>query len=137
MLLSILIAAAVSPSEHTVFTCRISERVAMVVREGSNLAYRSVRRGGLELQIPGGSYAQEGFSGGGELQAIFRNGPWTYVVYERTIRTNFTGPNTPSFEAGTDVLRRGRVVARRHCDDAKAQFAEQLDGAPKTSFVEH
>ena len=137
MFLPILITAAVSPSEHTVFTCRIGDRVAMVVREGSNLAYRSIRRGGLELQIPDGSYAREGFSGGGELQAIFKNGPWTYVVFERTIRTNFTGPNTPSFEAGVDVLRPGRVVARRRCDDAETQFAEQLDGAPKAPFVEH
>lgn len=57
MFLPILIAAAVSPSEHTVFTCRIGDRVAMVVREGSNLAYRSVRRGGLELQIRMGAFS--------------------------------------------------------------------------------
>lgn len=137
VLLLTLIAAAVSPPEQTVFVCRIGDRTASVVRSGANLVYRSVRRGGLELQVPDGSYAQEGFSGGGELQAIFRNGPWTYLVYERTVRTSFHGANDSSFEAGVDVLRRGRVVARWRCDDEDTQFIDRLTGIPQEAFVEH
>jgi hypothetical protein len=137
MLLLALIAAAVSPPERTVFTCRIGDRTASVVRDGANMAYRSFRRGGLELQLPGGRYAQQGFSGGGELQAIFRNGPWTYVVYQRTIRTGFDGTNDPSFDAGVDVLRQGRVIARRLCDDVGAQFDDPLNGIPHGAFIEH
>jgi len=136
-LLLLLTAAAGSPPERTVFACQIGDRTATVLREGSNLVYRSERRGGVELQLPDGRAAQESFSGGGELQATFRNGPWTYIVYERTIRTNFSGPNHPRFEAGIDVLRRSRVVSRRHCDDADSQFSEQLADVPTGTFIEH
>jgi hypothetical protein len=137
MLLALLIAAAASPSDQTVFACRIGAQTATVVRAGSSLVYRSVRRGRVELEVPHGRYAQEGFSGGGELQAAFRNGPWTYVVYERTVRTGFHGTNDPSFEAGVDVLRGGRVVSRGRCADSHAQFTEQLAGAVEGPFVEH
>ncbi|MBB3694913.1 hypothetical protein [Sphingomonas sp. BK580] len=137
ILLALLIAAAASPSDRTVFACRMGDRTAAVVRIGSNLIYRSVRRGRVELEVPHGRYAQEGFSGGGELQAAFRNGPWTYVVYERTVRTSFHGTNDPSFEAGVDVLRGGRVVARQRCTDGSSQFTGQLAGIPEGGFIEH
>ncbi|MBB3349930.1 hypothetical protein [Sphingomonas sp. BK069] len=137
VLLALLIAAAASPSDRTVFACRMGDRTAAVVRIGSNLVYRSVRRGRVELEVYHGRYAQEGFSGGGELQAAFRNGPWTYVVYERTVKTGFHGTNDPSFEAGVDVLRGGRVVSRGRCADRHAQFTEQLTGAVEEPFIEH
>lgn len=137
LFLPLLLAAAVSTPEQAVFTCAIGDRTAMVAQRGPALVYRSLRRGKLELEIAGGRSAQEGFSGGGELQAIFRSGPWTYVVYERTVRTSFTGANDPDFEAGVAVLRGGRVISRRHCDEGRAQFTHQLDGTPKAPFVEH
>lgn len=137
MLFALLIAAAASPSERTVFACRIGARTATVVRDGSKLVYRSIRRGRVELQVAHGRYAQEGFSGGGELQAAFRNGPWTYVVYERTVRTSFHATNDPSFEAGVDVMRGGRVVFRGRCADSHTQFTEQLTSAMEGPFIEH
>lgn len=137
VLLALLIAAAASSSERTVFACRIGDRTGAVVRNEASLVYRSVRRGRVELQVPHGRYAQEGFSGGGELQAAFRNGPWTYVVYERTVRTSFHGTNDPSFEAGVDVLRGSRVVSRRRCADRRAQFTDRLTGVAKGPFIEH
>ena len=71
------------------------------------------------------------------MQAIFRSGPWTFVVYERTVRTSFTGANDPDFEAGVAVLRGGRVVSRQRWDDGQSQFTEQLDDAPNAFFIEH
>lgn len=137
MLLALLIAAAASPTERAVFACRMGDRTATVVRNGSKLVYRSTRRGRVELEVPHGRYAQEGFSGGGELQAAFRSGPWTYVVYERTVRTSFHGPSEPNFEAGVDVLRGIRVVSRGRCLEGRAQFAEQLTGVAEGPFIEH
>ena len=137
LFLPLLLATAVSTPEQAVFTCAIGDRTAMVAKRGSALVYRSLRRGKLELEIAGGRSAQEGFSGGGELQAIFRSGPWTYVVYERTVRTSFTGANDPEFEAGVAVLRGGHVVSRRRCDEGRAQFTQQLDGTLEAPFVEH
>lgn len=137
LFLPLLLAAVVSTSEQAVFTCTVGDRTAVVAQRGRTLVYRSLRRGKLELEILGGRSAREGFSGGGELQAIFESGPWTYVVYERTVRTSFTGANDPDFEAGVAVLRGGRVISRRHCDEGRAQFTQQLDGTPKAPFVEH
>jgi len=137
LFLPLLLAAVVSTPERVVFTCLIGDRTAVVAQRGRALVYRSLRRGKLELEIAGGRSAQEGFSGGGELQAIFRSGPWTYVVYERTVRTSFTGANDPEFEAGVAVLRGGHVVSRRRCDEGRAQFTQQLDGTLEAPFVEH
>jgi len=137
LFLPLLLAAVVSTPEQAVFTCTVGDRTAVVAQRGRALVYRSLRRGKLELEILGGRSAREGFSGGGELQAIFESGPWTYVVYERTVRTSFTGANDPNFEAGVAVLRGGRVISRRHCDEGRAQFTQQLDGTPKAPFVEH
>lgn len=137
VLLALLIAAAASPFEQTVFACRIGARTATVVRDGSKLVYRSTRRGRVKLEVPHGRYAQEGFSGGGELQAAFRSGPWTYVVYERTVRTSFHGTNDPNFEAGVDVLRGSRVVSRGRCLNGRAQFVQRLTDVAEGPFIEH
>ena len=137
MSLPLLLLAVISTLERTVFTCATGDRTAVVAQRGATLAYRSLRRGKLELEITGGRYAQEGFSGGGELQAIFRSGPWSYVVYERTVRTSFTGANDPDFDAGVAVLRGGRVISRRRCDEGSSQFTQRLNDAPRAPFVEH
>jgi hypothetical protein len=137
LFLPLLLAAVVPTPEQAVFTCTIGDRTAVVAQRGRALVYRSLRRRKLELEILGGRSAREGFSGGGELQAIFGSGPWTYVVYERTVRTGFTGANDPDFEAGVAVLRGGRVVSRRRCDDGRSQFTQQLDDARKAPFIEH
>lgn len=137
MFLALLVVATVPFQEQTVFRCGMRNRTTLVMRNGPNLIYRSLQRGRIELQIPGGTYAQEGFSGGGELQAIFRNGPWTYVVYERTVRTDFNGANSPSFEAGVDVLRNGRVVSRQRCNQTGTQFSAQLAGVHREALIEH
>lgn len=94
--------------------------------------------GRVELRVSGGHLHRTGYSGGGELQAVFRNGPWTYVVYERAIRTSFSGRSEPRFEAGVDVLRSDRTVSRRRCLDPGSQFEGGLpDVLPQDDFVEH
>jgi hypothetical protein len=136
---SVLPATSHGVAERTVFTCRSGAYVASVARLGDVLAYRSTHRGGLELQVSRrGGVSHMGYSGGGELQAAFVNGPWTYVVYQRTVRTSFSGTNDARFEAGVDVVRNGRVVSRRRCDVPSIQFDDAgLRGLPEAWFIEH
>jgi hypothetical protein len=138
MLLAPIALMAATGAEQTVFRCAVRGGAVVVVREGATLTYRPVRRGRVELRLSGGHLYRTGYSGGGELQAVFRNGPWTYVVYERTIRTSFSGRSEPRFEAGVDVLRSDRTVSRRRCLDAGSQFEGELpDVLPQDDFVEH
>jgi hypothetical protein len=100
--------------------------------------YRASAHGRVKLHMTRGHLARTGYSGGGELQAVFHNGAWTYVVYERTIRTGFAGRNAPSFTAGVDVLRNGAIVSRRSCRDSQAQFSgAAVTNLPERDFVEH
>jgi len=132
------VASRQSDVERVAFSCHAGDHVATVVRSGSVLAYRSMRRARLELQIVGGTIARTGYSGGGEVQVVFRNGPWTYVVYQRTLRTGFDGRNNPSFEAGVDVLRNSTVIGRRRCDHGDVQFDDRaISGLPEGQFVDH
>lgn len=126
------------PSERVAFTCRAGPRVVSVVRSGSTLAYRSTRGGAVEIQVSGGRMAERAYSGGGELQASFVNGPWTYVVYERVVRTGFGRTNDPRDEAGVDVLLRGHAASSRSCSDPETQFDHRTtDDLPRGTFVDH
>ena len=125
-------------SEQVIFSCRAGVHVATVVRNGGTLVYRSMSHGRVELQIADGRIASTGFSGGGEVQASFRNGAWTYVIYQRTTRTEFSGRNDAKGQAGVDALLRGRVVSGRGCDDQDVAFDEgALRGASIGPFVAH
>lgn len=142
LILATLVAAMPLPaaaSEKPVFSCRSGAHTVIVVRSGGVLTYRSMRGGGLEIQVmQNEGVSRMGYSGGGELQAAFRQGSWTYVVYQRTVRTSFIGRNDARFEAGVDVVRNDRVVSRRRCGDPSSQFDDAgLAGLPEAWFVEH
>lgn len=131
-------ASAPPPAEVAVFRCLSNASRITVLRDGGTLIYRVLRRGVLELQLSGGAFARTAYSGGGEIQAYFRNGDWTYVAYDRVVRTRFDGLNEPDFQTGVDVLRRGRVAARIRCSADDDGFVErQMDGLPQGTFVPH
>ena len=125
-------------SDQIAFRCRIGDDMISVRRSGSDLIYQVSAHGRVKLHVTRGYVAQTGYSGGGELQAVFQSGAWTYVVYERTIRTGFAGHNAPSFTAGVDVLRNGATVSRRSCRDSRTQFSSAaITNMPEGDFVEH
>ena len=125
-------------SGQIAFRCRIGGDLISVRRSGPDLSYQVSAHGRVKFHITRGYLARTGYSGGGELQAVFQNGAWTYLVYERTIRTGFARHNAPSFTAGVDVLRNGAIVSRRSCRDSRAQFSSTaITNLPEGDFVEH
>lgn len=137
-LVALVAISASAPAERIAYSCKAGDRTVQVIRIGDVLAYRSFRSGRLELQVPGGRTARAMYSGGGELQASFRNGPWIYVVYERTVRRGFGRHNDTVFEAGVDVVRGNRTVSRRSCDDSETEFdRRQIADLPDGEVVEH
>ena len=125
-------------SGQIAFRCRIGGDLISVRRSGPDLSYQVSAHGRVKFHITRGYLARTGYSGGGELQAVFQNGAWTYLVYERTIRTGFGGHNAPSFTAGVDVLRNGTTVSRRSCREARTQFSSAaITNMPEGNFVEH
>jgi len=125
-------------SEQIAFRCRIGGDLISVRRSGPDLIYQVSAHGRVKLHITRGYLARTGYSGGGELQAVFQNGAWTYLVYERTIRTGFAGHNAPIFTAGVDVLRNGATVSRLSCRDGRTQFSSAaITNLPESDFVEH
>lgn len=75
-----------------------------------------------ELVLPrgegqGAEWVTVPYSGGGEAQIAFSNGETSYIVFSRTVRTNFTAgePNNPEFTDGVAVVRGGDVLSQRLC----------------------
>lgn len=138
MLLALWIAGLAPPPHRTAFACDVGKATVVVVQDAGALAYRLVRGRRVEVEVTNGYVARTGFSGGGELQAVFRSDGWTYVVFQRTIRTGFSEANEPRFEAGVDVMRGERVVSHRRCRDGGSQFhGEILSGLREGAFIEH
>ena len=130
--------SSLNAADRAVFSCKAGPRLVQVVRSGSTLSYRSTRNGRLELQISGGVLARTGFSGGGEIQTTFRNRGWRYVVYDRIVRTGFSGNNAPEEQAGVDVFEGARLVTHVRCDDGGTQFSTTgLEGLVEGEFIDH
>ena len=70
-----------------------------------------------EMVLNGGRFANVPYSGGGESQIEFVNDATRYIVYSRTVRTNFEPgePNDPAFTDGVMVVRGGKVLSDRQC----------------------
>ncbi len=112
-------AAACTPPEKTLFTCSTGAREIVICASDGDAAYRSYRRGGLELQLVGARTARTVYSGGGGRQIIFENGPWRYVATQGTARTAFgrDGRHDPKDFANVAVIRGGTTVSILRCRD--------------------
>lgn len=119
--------------EETIFSCRTTggKRIAVCATGAGKVEYR-YSAGTPELVLEGGRFASVPYSGGGEAQIVFDNGPVRYVVFSRTIRTNFEAgePNYPAISDGVIVLRDDEMLAMSTCDDADA-MPVQYDAAEK------
>jgi hypothetical protein len=130
--------------ERIIFQCPIGRRIASVceISASQTAQYRFGQSGDIEFTYPkagaGLAWARTGYSGGGELQINFRNGAHRYILYSRTIRTNFgPGGNDPKSETGVAVLRGNKLLSDRRCNDPdKFAFVGDVEKAmPEGEFI--
>jgi hypothetical protein len=134
------------PDEQVMFLCRLGRSTASLCAgagaEGRYVQYRFGRPGAVELAFPergstGLSWANTGYSGGGEVQVNFRNGDHLYVLYSRTVRTGF-GPDghfDPEFQAGVAVVRGNRIVSDRRCENSDDFIQSPETRLPEGEFT--
>lgn len=127
------------PGEVPVFSCAIGTRVAAVCTGRGGPVYRFGRPGRVELTARNLSIATRAYSGGGETQISFRRGAFTYVVYDRTVRTAFgaDGRNDPAITAGVAVRRGGRTISDRQCRGEATLDTARAARLPAGGFIEH
>lgn len=120
--------------ESAIHQCRTTAGKALAICSAGG-ATATYRYGSAkpEIEVESGRWARVGYSGGGELQIAFDNGDTTYVVFSRTIRTNFTAdkPNNPAMSDGVIVLRQGKFAGMQLCADGGngADYNESTEAA--------
>jgi len=122
--------------ETAIFECRTGagETIA-VCSVGGGTARYAFGRASPEIELTGGRWARVAYSGGGELQIAFDNGPVRYVVFSRTVRTNFAAdePNDPAMSDGVVVLRDGRYAGMQTCaGGSAADYSDKAEAALQT-----
>ncbi len=113
---------ACAAAEQTLFSCAApgGKRIAVCGVTGpTGPKTAQYRYGGKtpEIVVDGGRFASVPYSGGGEAQIAFANGAVQYIVYSRTVRTNFAAgePNDPEFTDGVMVVKGGETVSDKRC----------------------
>ena len=116
---------ACGSDQQELFACAAGDKRIAVCgvtnAQGQKTAqYRFGSAGEAEIVLDGGRFSSVPYSGGGEAQIAFANGGTRYIVYSRTVRTNFEPgePNNPEFTDGVMVVRDGDMVADRQCTGA-------------------
>jgi hypothetical protein len=126
-----------SAQEPVVFACHVGSKLVSLCRPAEDrgmLSYRFGQPAALELRYPEpGRQASAAFTvksaplvGGGETTVAFQRGAYTYTVYSRIARGE--DGETPAFEDGVIVTRRGKVVKRMRCEDGGEGFREPPNG---------
>ena len=128
-----------SAQETVLFVCPVGRKLVSVCGQADKATYRYGSPGKVELSSQALTTAERSFSGGGETQIYFKNGQFTYLVYDKTARTSFSpsGQNDPGFTSGLVVLKNGRVVSPRKCgaDASVSAIAGRI--IPSGGFIEH
>jgi hypothetical protein len=83
-------------------------------------------------------HASAGYSGGGETQLQVPTATGTFVLYERTVRINFTPgePNDPAFSAGAALISRGKRTLHRACREDSGFKADASKGRPEGKIID-
>ncbi|MEL7686699.1 hypothetical protein AAG596_04285 [Citromicrobium bathyomarinum] len=124
---------ACSQEEQTLFFCEAGRKQIAVCgvsdAQGNPVAQYRYGSDTAEIMLTGGRFSNTPYSGGGESQIQFAKGPVRYIVYSRTIRTNFASgePNNPEFTDGVLVVRDEEVVADRQCT-ARVEAVDVMAG---------
>ena len=130
--------------ERTLFFCEAGRKQIAVcgVSDADGKPQAQYRYGSdtAEMVLSGGRFSNTPYSGGGESQIQFSNDTTRYIVYSRTIRTNFAPgePNNPEFTDGVLVVRGGNVLADRQCtgsvESVDVMAGESYGGVSKDIF---
>ena len=121
------------------FVCPVGRKLVSVCGQGGKATYRYGSSGKVELSSQALTMAERSFSGGGETQVYFRNGPFTYLVYDKTVRTSFSsnGRHDPDFTSGLVVLKEGHVVSSKQCGTDASISAAAGRMMPTGGFIAH
>jgi hypothetical protein len=105
------------PAEVALFSCPIGRHIVSVCGAGSTATYRFGLPGHVQVEAANGLFATRGYSGGGETQIAFERRGYSYVVYDRLVRTGFgeDGHHDPEQSSGVLVLKGTKIAADRHC----------------------
>lgn len=117
------LAPACTAGETPIFACTFPDRKRLAVC-GTAPGKAEYRFGGdtSELVLSGGERATVPYSGGGESQLAFTNGAVRYIVFSRMVRTGFDEQgNEPAISDGVVVVRDGKFVAIRVCEDPEGK----------------
>ena len=104
--------------EKELFSCPIHSKILSICgMPDGKAAYRFGRPGHVELQSRDLRLAEQGYSGGGEDQVSFQTNGYRYVIYARTVRTDFgdSGQNAPQSTSGLFVQKNGRTLSSVGC----------------------
>lgn len=128
-----------APQETAVFVCPVGRKLVSVCGQGDKATYRYGSPGKVELSSQALTTAERSFSGGGETQIYFNNGQFTYLIYDKTVRTSFSadGRNDPDFTSGLVVLKGGHAVSIRKCGTDASISAAASHIIPAGGFIEH
>lgn len=128
-------------NEETLFACPIASKQVAVCHDGRLAIYRFGRRDAVELEIKSGRFARAGYSGGGESQIQFEKRGYSYVIFDRTVRTEFgtDGQNAADTSAGVLIRRDGQKVGTRFCGGSGEQTiaGKSAKLLPKGTFFAH
>ncbi|WDZ97163.1 hypothetical protein Herbaro_05045 [Herbaspirillum sp. WKF16] len=139
------------PGEKEIFSCatRAKKTASLCASadfsaKGGTLQYRFGAPGKTELQYPDTPQPAAGkflfsstmYSGGGEAHIRFSNGGYDYILFDRTVRTNFKGPtNDPQFSAGIVVRGpKGAKPSTRGCSNDASIKADAYEALPTEQF---
>lgn len=124
--------------ETPFFSCEIGAKRVSVCGGGSGAVYRYGTPGKVELSSRNLTFANRGYSGGGESQITAKNDGYSYTVYDSTVRTSFgEGGNDPEFLSGLIIARGQRVISSKVCKNESSVEAAAERALPAGIFVEH
>ena len=136
-------AVAAEPSlcrvgEAALFTCALGTKIVSVCSGEGRATYYYGSMGKVEMTSSSLVFAATGFSRGGESQISFRNGAYTYVVYDKTVRTSFSpgGRNDPESTSRL-VLKGKKAVSTKGCGSDATISVNASKLITKGTFVEH
>ncbi len=138
------VAAAAEPSlcgagETVFYSCAVGHKVVSICGGDGKASYYFGVPGKVEMSSQALSFAERGFSGGGETQVSFRNGAYSYVVFDKTVRTSFSagGHNDAESTSGLVVKKNGKEISAMTCATDAMMSADASKVISKGDFIEH
>ncbi len=105
--------------ETVIFSCPLGAKRVSICGSGNQATYRYGAPGKVELTTRDLRLVERGFSGGGETQISAANNGYSYIVYDKTIRTSFNkaGQNIPDSQSGLLVRHNGQMLLSKRCEN--------------------